>query len=438
LPFRGFGASEQRVRAVLLQIYRIAILIAIAWILRAHYVRLRTESLRPLTVEEVREIFPLAYDLTIDSGPRGGWEVKGRDREMIGYVLQTAPVSDKIIGYRGWTNTLVAFSPDMHVLGVRIRSSQDTAEHVSDVKGDRHFLKTWNGKTWDEVARRTPEEAGIEGVSGASMTSMALAEGIVRRLRASNAEAALPPIPFRVTAHDIGLAAIIAMGITLMFLGARGHGRVRRIFQILVMAYVGLLFGDLLAQSLMVGWAEHGVPWQTAPGLVLLLAAAIVVPWATGKPLYCQQLCPHGHAQELIARYVPKRWRIALPKGFAAGLRWLPPLTLAYILAVVLLVLPHDLAGVEPFDAWLVRSAGWATILIAVLGLGAACFVPMAYCHYGCPTGALLNFVRRHGRADHFGKREIAALLLVLLAWVLSHVDVTFHEWVQSPSADWL
>jgi len=413
-------------------------LVAMAWILRAHYVRLRNESLRPLTVEEVREIFPLAYDLKLDSGPYGGWKVLDRDKSQIGYVLQTAPVSDTIIGYRGWTNTLVAFSPDMHVLGVRIRSSQDTAEHVSDVKSDRHFLKTWNGKSWDEVARRLPDEAGIEGVSGASMTSLALAEGIVRRLRAANAAATLPPIPFRVNAHDIGLAVIIVFGTLLMFLGARGRGRLRRAFQILVMVYIGILFGDLLSQSLIVGWAEHGVPWQTVPGLLLLLAAAILVPWTTGKPLYCQQLCPHGHAQELIARYAPKRWRIALPKGFAAGMRWLPPLTLAYILAVVLLVLPHDLASVEPFVAWTIRNAGWASIAIAVLGLGAACFVPMAYCHYGCPTGALLNFIRHHGRADRFGRREIAALLLVLLAWGLSHVDVTFHEWVHSPSADWL
>lgn len=426
-------------RTALLQLYRIAILVAIAWILRYHSLLLRSRSLeREPTVEEVREMFPLAAELTLDTGPHGGWNIWGRESDKIGYVLQTAPVSDSIIGYRGWTNTLVAFSPDMHVMGVRIRSSQDTAEHVSDVKGDRHFLKTWNGKTWDEVARRTPEEAGIEGVSGASMTSLALAEGIVRRLRAANAEAAQAPIPFRINFHDIGLAVIIACGIALAFLGTRGRGRLRRAFQLLVMVYIGVIYGDLLAQSLMVGWAQHGAPWRTAPGLVLLLAAAIVVPWATGKPLYCQQLCPHGHAQEWIARFAPKRWRIALPKGFAAGLRWLPALTLGYILIVVLLVLSVDLASVEPFDAWLIRNAGLATLVIAVLGLGASCFVPMAYCHYGCPTGALLNFIRRHGRADHFGRREIAALVLVLVAWLFSHVDVSFHEWVHSPSADWL
>ena len=175
-----------RVRRLLLQIYRFAMLAAILWLLREHAVRVRVESLRPLTVAEVRPLFPAADRLEIDESDRGGWRVIGPKGAQLGYVLQTAPVSDAIIGYRGWTDTLVAFDPALHVVGVRIRASQDTAEHVGDIRDDRSFLKTWNGRSWDEVAGRTPEEEGIEGVSGASMTSLAMAEGIVRRLRAAD------------------------------------------------------------------------------------------------------------------------------------------------------------------------------------------------------------------------------------------------------------
>ena len=60
----------------------------------------------------------------------------------------------------------------------------------------------------------------------------------------------------------------------------------------------------------------------------------------------------------------------------------------------------------------------------------ASLFVPMAYCHYGCPTGALLNFVRLHGRLDHFGRRDVAALCLVALASVLSWQYQTIHGWI--------
>ena len=426
------------VRRLILQLYRLAVLVAIVWLLREHALRVRVEALRPLTVAELRPLFDTAEFFEMDESDRGGWHVFAADGRKLGYVLQTAPVSDSIVGYRGWTNVLVAFDPALRVAGVSIRASQDTVEHVGDIKKDRTFLKTWNGRSWDEVAGRTPEEEGIEGVSGASMTSLALAEGIVRRLRAADKMAKLAPVAFRFGVRDIGLALVVIAGTVMAFTGTHGRPWLRRAFQIVVIGYVGFVNADLLAQTLMVGWAENGVPWRTAPGLVLMLAAALIIPWGTGKPLYCQQLCPHGHAQEWLARIAPRRWRISLPKNFAAGLRWLPFLTLAMMLGVVMLVLPHDLAAFEPFDAYAIRTAGWATIAIAIVGLVAACFVPMAYCHYGCPTGALLNFIRSHGPEDRFGRREIAALCLVLLAFVLSRLDVHFHEWLQSGAADWL
>lgn len=414
-----------------LQIYRAAVLVAIAWIIRAHYVRLRVEGHDPLTISEVSAVLPKATSFRDDPGPRGGAFVYDDSGKQIGYVLRTSPHTDAIIGYRGWTDTLIVFNADLHVVGVRIRTSEDTREHVGDVKGDPYFLKTWNGKPWEEVARRSPEEQGIEGVSGASMTSMAVAEAIQRRLQMADSEAKILPA-FRFRIHDAGLACIVVAGMVMAFGKMHGRKWLRRGFQAVVIVYVGFITGDLLAQSLIAGWAGNGLPWRTAPGLVLLLAAALAVPWASRKPLYCMHLCPHGAAQELLSHVAPKRWRIALPKDFARGLRWLPPLLLALVIAVVILMLPIDLAGIEPFDAYLVRAAGWATISIAIAGLAASLFVPMAYCHYGCPTGALLNFVRAHGSADHFGRRDIAAACLVALAAGLSWKYELLHAWMTS------
>lgn len=415
---------------IALQIYRLAVLVAIAWVIHAHHLRLRIGGLMPVTVDEVRAIYPTATDVAEDAGERAGWLVKDNTGKSLGYVLRTSPFSDHIIGYRGWTDTLVAFDPALHVIGVRVRSSQDTREHVGDVKGDPYFLKTWNGKSWDEVARTTPEQAGIEGVSGASMTSLAIAEGIMRRLRAADSALAQRPQPLQFRLHDAGLAAIIAAALVLAFTGTYGRKWLRRGFQILVIVYVGFLSGDLLAQSLIVGWMQSGVPWRSAPGLVLLLAAALAVPWATRKPLYCQQLCPHGAAQELLSLIAPRRWRITLPRDLARGLRWLPGLLLAFVVTISVLVLPIDLAHLEPFDAYVLRSAGLATIAIAVVGLIASAFVPMAYCHYGCPTGALLEFIRGHGRADRFGRRDVAALLLLAFAGLLSWKYHAIHAWM--------
>ena len=82
-----------------------------------------------------------------------------------------------------------------------------------------------------------------------------------------------------------------------------------------------------------------------------------------------------------------------------------------------------DLNSLEPFDAYVWRVAGIASLVIAATGLIASCFVPMAYCKYGCPTGALFKLLRSAGDQESFGKREWLALVIVaaVALWRWSH-----------------
>ena len=164
---------------------------------------------------------------------------------------------------------------------------------------------------------------------------------------------------------------------------------------------------------------------------MLLAAAALLVPLATGKPLYCHHVCPHGAAQELLSHYRPARFQITLSASVIRGLEYLPFALVFFTLAVALLALPFDLAGLEPFAAYVIRSAGVATLAVAAVGLIASFFVPQAYCRFGCPTGALLNFVRARGPTDRFSRRDYAALALVALAVALHAHHLTVLRWVQ-------
>ena len=420
-------------RSALLQLYRLGVLLAVVWIVRAHHVRLRIEGDAPVEVREVTGWFTNAVELKIDAGARGGFHVRAADGAELGYVIRTQPQGNRIVGYCGITDTLVALDREGRVLGFRIRKSEDTRTHVGDVLADRHFRKTWNGMTWEQVAGMDLKRDGIEGVSGATLTSMALAEAVVHRFRVAQGEARAQP--WRVRARDVGLALVTGVGAWLAFTRRAGRQRWRKWFQFVVLGYVGFLNGDLLAQSLFAGWARAGVPWQLAPGLVLLAAAALVVPWAAGRPLYCQQLCPHGVAQEWIGRLVPARWRVGIPARLDRALRWVPGGLLVFVLLVVMLPLDFDLAGIEPFDAYLIRAAGAATIAVALVGLVASAFVPKAYCHYGCPTGALLEFARARGAADRFGAREWAAAALVALAAVMSWKHAWIHALIYGAAA---
>lgn len=420
-------------RVALLQLYRLGVLLAVAWLIRAHHVRLRVEGDAPVRPAEVTGWFTNAAELKLDLGQRGGFHVLDKDGAELGYLIRTLPEANHIIGYCGITDTLVALDREGRVLGFKIRQSEDTKTHVGDVMDDRHFKKTWNGMTSEAVAGMDLKQAGVEGVSGATKTSLAVAEGIVHRFRVAQGE--MRPQPVHWGVRDIGLAVVVALGGWLTFTKRPGRERWRRWFQWVVIGYVGLLNGDLLAQSLLAGWAKSGIAWHMAPGLVLLAAAALAVPWAAKRPLYCQQLCPHGAAQEVLTRLAPARWRVAVPATLDRALRWLPGGLLLFVLFVVMLPLDFDLAGLEAFDAYLIRSAGIASIVVAVAGLIATVFVPKAYCKYGCPTGALLEFIRARGPADTFERRDLVAGLMLGMACLLHWQHAAIHAFIFGAAA---
>lgn len=417
-------------RSAALQGFRLAVMVAVVWLVRAHHARLRAEGDRPVRVEEVRGWFTNAHRLRLDLGGQAGFIVYDLEGAVLGSVVRTLPHAEKFIGYCGVTDTLVALGPDQRVLGFSIRWSEDTKTHVADVLADRHFRKTWNGMNWDEVAAMDLKKAGVEGVSGATMTSLAMAEGVVHRFRMAEGEQSV-----RFGQRDAGLAVAVLIGGWLTFTKRPGRERWRRWFQWAVIGYVGLLNGDLIAQSLLAGWAKSGVAWRLAPGLVLFVAAALLVPWTTQRPVYCQQLCPHGALQEIIGRHAPQRWRWRVPASVERPLRWLPGGLLGFVLMVVMLPLDFDLAGLEPFDAYVIRAAGAATLAVALVGLLLAAFVPKAYCKYGCPTGALLEFLRARGGADSFCARDWAALGMLGLALFMRWQHATLHAWIFGAAA---
>jgi polyferredoxin len=94
-----------------------------------------------------------------------------------------------------------------------------------------------------------------------------------------------------------------------------------------------------------------------------------------------------------------------------------PALLLGVVLLTAMFHWPLDLASIEPFDAFFfLEIFGITSLVIAILGLLASAFVPMAYCRFGCPTGALLNHLRYNARSDRLTKRDAVAVILFLLA----------------------
>ena len=373
----------------------------------------------PITVAEVRPFLPQAARLVDGDRQPALSRVEDASGHLVGFAGRTSPAADDLIGFQGPSDTLFVLDPQQRVLGIALRRSYDTKEYLPWVTDDKHFMARFNGQTLDELASLDPAAAGIEGVSGATMTSMSMAYGLARAAQTvrESRPAATPPA-WTIAARDWGTAAVVLGGLLLALTRWRGQRWIRVGFQLLLIGYLGLVNGDMVSQSLLVGWAQNGVAWRLAPGLVLLVAVAILTPLLTRRQVYCHHLCPHGAAQQLIKNVVPRRWK--LTRG---GPLWLPRLLallpwalLAWVVTVAMQHRDFNLAAIEPFDAYVWRVAGGATLAVAAGGLCLSLWVPLAYCRFGCPTGALLNYLRLQGPGDRLGRRDLAALALLALA----------------------
>ncbi len=319
-------------------------------------------------------------------------------------------------GYQGPTDALIILDSADHVMRIAIRSSYDNQPYVRYIQEDDYFCTLFQGLSLAELAQFDLKSAEVEGVSGATMTSMAVAHSLLpTAVAALERQQSAPRLIF--SARDFGTCAILLGAFVMTFTHLRGRPRVRLLFRVLLIVYLGFLNGDMLSQALLVGWAQSGVPWRLAPGLVLLTAAALLVPICSKRQLYCHHLCPFGAAQQLIR--ARSRWRRSVPRLLHRLLVLLPPTLLLIILLAAMLHLPLNLAGLEPFDAFVFWIAGPATLIIAAVGLIASTMVPMAYCRYGCPTGSLLDYLRRHGRSDRLSRRDLFAVGLLVLALML-------------------
>jgi len=314
-----------------------------------------------------------------------------------------------VIGYKGPSDTMIALDPSGELIReLRVRDSYETEEYLAIATKDSRFLPSFSGRSVKEMRNFDHQREGISGVSGATRSSLAILEGVRRRLnqeQLSNASA------LRFGVRDGILVAIVTFATLLTFTPMRGFRWLRWIWNGTLIGYLGLIAGDMVSQALLAGWAANDLPWRDLPGLVFLTGAALLVPLFTGKQLYCHHLCPHGAAQQWLGRLTKRK--LVIPARLTRWLSLLPGVLLGLVFFLVLAGVSVNLAAFEPFDAWVFRATGVASLVLAVAGLIASIFHPLAYCKFGCPTGALLRFLRTGESPDHFALRDWTALALL-------------------------
>ncbi|PQO30635.1 hypothetical protein C5Y96_14290 [Blastopirellula marina] len=375
---------------------------------------------KEITLEEVAEIVPEAKQLISQRSPRGWFHVVDADGRSIATAWRTSPQTDQHVGYQGPSDVLVVMDMEGKLKAAALRESYDNDPYVRYVREDWSFPEYLAGYDLDQLAKLDMKAAEIEGVSGATMTSQSATQAIGIAAAAYQREMQAtqkPPLanaPILFTWRDAVTLLVIVAALAVAFTNLRGKKWVQFGFGFIVIVYLGFFAGDILSMALFVGWASHPVPWQKCVGLVAVAIAAFAVPLFSKKQVYCNHLCPHGAAQMMILRFSKWNWKI--PKKLRLVLSAVPAVLLAVCILIAFSVIDGNLAALEPFDAYVPTISGWASLSIAIGGLIFSAFVPMGFCRYACPTGAVISHVRWNASSDQWSVRDSIATLLLGLA----------------------
>ncbi len=342
------------------------------------------------------------------------WDVYSHS-DRIGFVLSTTPYADQLSGYQGPTVTLAGFDINEKCVGLVVDQTYENQPYANYLNDEQGFQKFYVGKTLEELSTMVPEDNGIDGVSGATMTSMCVADGLV--LAAEGAINQKPSFAgsFSRSAFsylaDIATVLLTIFGVVLSFGRFGKYKKLRIVYQLAVIAFLGFINGHMLSQASVVGWSKSSIPWTVAPGLVFLSLAAYVVPIVSKHQPFCHHICPFGAIQQLAKNRTT--WKLKISNLVDRLLGLIPFALLLLVVIVAMNGSAFNLASIEPFDGFAFRVAGWATIGVFVVGLSASLVSPMAYCRYGCPTGAMLGFLKFRADSERIGLRDWAALALL-------------------------
>ncbi|WDQ18488.1 FMN-binding protein [Rhodopirellula sp. P2] len=384
---------------------------------------------QPLTLDEAQTFFPTASQIR---GERIA-VVLADNETQLGYLIRTGAFVDDEIGYQGPTSALIGLDREHRLLRPKIRHSFDNEPYVGYVRQERSFWKRFEGLTLEQLAAFDPPAEKVEGVSGATMTSMAIAYTLPRFATALLADPewqSLGQTPFqnrldawresiqriRLSFADIATLVTLVLLPLLIHFGAMRQTWLRRLWLLTVWIVLGLHAGNLLSLALLAGWATSGVTWQLALGLVTLGVISVVIPPTRRGNPYCNHLCPHGAAQQLIrpSSGSSRKWK--LPVWLSLPLGFLPAVTLLLVYLALLVRPATDVSLVEPFHGYLWHLASGSAIAWTISTLAIAFFVPMAYCRLGCPTGRLLDWLRLKGTSHQISRMDLAVVGLLIFA----------------------
>jgi len=320
----------------------------------------------------------------------------------VGIIVFSDDLAPEVRGLHGHVPVGVTINMEGLIQSVRILPHHsETPGYMAMVNRDE-FLNQFKGMSYsDPIALG----ADLDGVTGATWTSKAVADGVRLTARRATEQAlslhtkAPEPEP---VAPGLRLAhlAILLLFVVAVIAEARKISWLRHVLLAVSFLYLGLWLKtffsvryvfDILTLQLP-SFREHAA-WYIL-GLCALGGSLL-----SGR-IYCAYLCPFGALTEFAGRLFGRKARLT-PSMDAKARKIKYGVLIALVLAYAA-VPAEGLLHVEPFaEAFTLRLSGEnATPLLRLAWLGflgvASIYVFRFFCRYLCPAGAAMAFLARH------------------------------------------
>jgi polyferredoxin/Na+-translocating ferredoxin:NAD+ oxidoreductase RnfG subunit len=410
-----------------------------------------------LTLSEVQRVYPAAHSINPLNDKTPAYSVRS-ERRQLGYVFTTGDLAP-ISAYSGKPiNTLVGLGEDGLIMGIAILHHEEPILVIGISDDDMSaFVNQFIGKkTTDRIrvgARGRAGYVGIDGITGATITTMVLTSSVNKAVHRVAEAYGIPrsntpamPGMETVVPSDAGwdepawklvwedrLFELIVVAMALLLLLAvlffqdwlvkhtvLFH-RMRVVYLLFTVFFIGFYCSAQLSVINLLAFFHSlsgGFSWDTLliePVIFLLWAFVAVSILLWGRGVYCGWLCPFGAAQDLISKLATRLGveGYRLPQMVHERL-W----AIKYFILIALVGLSLDsmvnaamLAEVEPFKTtFVLRFAREpAFVIYAVALLAVSAFNSKFYCKYLCPLGAGLSFATRFRIFDWLRRRSECA-----------------------------
>ena len=298
-------------------------------------------------------------------------------------IINTTTLGKGITGYAGEV-PLEVYIKDNKITKIVALPNKETPDFFKEASA---LFAKWQGLETEKAIT-----AKVDAVSGATFSSKAIIANV--RAAAQYAAQTKQEQPNSNTfewswQYIAGLIVVLMGAIIPLFYKNKWMRRIQFVLNIVVL---GLWCGTFISYSLIVSFLSHGTNWAISAVPLIMLITAFIYPLFGKKNYYCNNICPYGSIQELASSATKKKWKMS--KETTKRLELFREILWTILMMLMLVGTAFQWMDYEVFSAFLITTASWVVLAIAVVFLLLSFFVPRPYCRFVCPTGTLFKIAQ--------------------------------------------